>query len=53
MLGAVVVKQLLRLGVSLLKPLQVSAPPPGAIGSQLLLPLAVVAFLWSLRREGA
>jgi hypothetical protein len=40
-------------GVGLLKPLQVSAAPPGAIGSQLLLPLATVAFLWSLRREGA
>jgi len=52
MLGVVVIEQLLRLGVGWLKPLQVSRPPPGAIGSELLLPLAVIAFVWSLRREG-
>ena len=49
MLGVVVVEQLLRLGVGSLKPLEVIAAPPGAIGSQILLPLAVIALLWSLR----
>ena len=52
MLGVVVIEQLLRLAVGRLKPLQISRPPPGAIGSQLLLPLAVIAFVWSLRQEG-
>jgi len=52
MLAVVVLEQLLRIGVGWLKPLQISSPPPGAIGSQLLLPLAIVAFLWSLRRPG-
>ena len=49
MLGVVVVEQLLRLGAGYLKPLEVMAAPPGAIGSQVLLPLAVIALLWSLR----
>lgn len=48
MLGIVALEQLLRLGVGQLKPLQVAAPPPGAIGSQLLLPIAIVVFVWSL-----
>ncbi len=51
MLAVVVIEQLLRLGVGQLKPLDVAAPPPGAIGSQLLLPLAILACLWSLRRS--
>jgi len=48
MLGIIVLEQLLRLGVGQLKPLQVDAPPPGALGSQLVLPLAAAAWLWSL-----
>ncbi len=48
MLGVVVLEQVLRIDVGQLKPLQVAAPPPGAIGSQLLLPLALVALIWSL-----
>jgi hypothetical protein len=35
-----VLEQLLRLGVGQLKPLGVAAPPPGAVGSQLVLSLA-------------
>jgi hypothetical protein len=49
MLAVVVLEQLLRLVLGRLKPLQVATPPPGAIGSQLLLPLAALALLWSLR----
>jgi hypothetical protein len=52
MLGVVVIEQLLRIGVGRLKPLQISSAPPGAIGSELLLPLALLAFVWSLRRQG-
>lgn len=48
MLAVVVIEQLLRLGVGQLKPLEVAAPPPGAIGSELLLPVAVLALGWSL-----
>ena len=51
MLAVVVVEQLFRLGAGQLKPLDVATPPPGAIGSQILLPLAILAFLWSLRRN--
>jgi hypothetical protein len=53
MLAVVIIEQLFRLGAGQLKPLDIAAPPPGAIGSQLLLPLAFVAFLWSLRRNKA
>lgn len=48
MLGVIVLEQALRLGVGQLKPLDIAAPPPGAIGSELVLPLALAAFLWSL-----
>ncbi len=48
MIGVVVLEQLLRMGIGHLKPLQVAVPPPGAIGSQLLLPIAVVMLLWCL-----
>ena len=48
MISVVVLEQLLRLGIGWLKPLQVAAPPPGTIGSQLLLPGTVVVLLWSL-----
>ena len=52
MLGVVAIEQLLRLAVGQLKPLEISSPPPGAIGSELVLPLAVIAVLWSLCRHG-
>ena len=51
MLAIVVLEQVLRLGLGRFKPLEVAGAPPGAAGSLLLLPLAVVAFLWSLRRS--
>jgi hypothetical protein len=44
----IVIEQLLRLGVGQLKPLNVVSPPPGAIASEVLLPIAVIFFLWSL-----
>jgi hypothetical protein len=48
MLAIVVLEQLLRLGIGQVKPLEIAAPPPGAVGSQLLLPVAVIALIWSL-----
>ncbi len=48
MLSVIVLEQLLRIGVGHLKPLHVAAPPPGAIGSWIMLPVAVVVLLWSL-----
>jgi len=48
MLGIIVLEQVLRLGVGQIKPLEIAAPPPGAVGSGLLLPIAVVALVWSL-----
>ena len=51
MLAVVVIEQLLRIGVGLLKPLEIASPPPGAIGSEILLPISIVAFLWSLYRN--
>jgi hypothetical protein len=33
-----------------LKPVQVAAPPPGEIGSLLLLPLSLIFFLLSIKR---
>ena len=48
MLAVIVLEQLLRLGMGLVKPLVVAVPPPGAVGNELLLPLAVIALLWSL-----
>jgi len=54
MLGVVVIEQLLRLGAGQLKPLEIANPPPGAIGSQILLPISLIVFLWSLlHRENA
>ncbi len=50
MLLMVVLELWLRLGAGQLKPLVVAAPPPGAIGSEWLWPIALVVFLWSLRR---
>lgn len=51
MLAMVVVEQLQRLGAGQLKPLEVAAAPPGATGSYLLLPPALLAFILSLRRR--
>ena len=49
MLAIVFVEQVLRIGVGQLKPLEVAAPPPGAIGSYVLLPLSLIALILSLR----
>jgi hypothetical protein len=51
MLAVVVIEQLLRIGAGLLKPLEIASPPPGAIGSEILLPISIAAFLWSLYRN--
>jgi predicted signal transduction protein with EAL and GGDEF domain len=48
MLAVIVLEQLLRMGAGNLKPLEIAAPPPGALGSQIVLPLAAVALVWSL-----
>lgn len=48
MLAVIALEQTLRLGMGWVKPLLVDAPPPGAVGSELVLPLAVVALVWSL-----
>ena len=50
MLAIVALEQALRVGVGFLKPLQVASPPPGAVGSYLLLPLSLVALGLALRR---
>jgi hypothetical protein len=49
MLAIVVVEQLLRLLAGELKPLAVAAPPPGAYYTYVLLPIAAVMLVWSLR----
>jgi hypothetical protein len=49
MLLMVVIEQLLRIAVGLLKPVEVVSPPPGSIGTLILLPLALAALLLSLR----
>ena len=51
MLAVVVIEQLFRIGAGHLKPLEITSPPPGAIGSEILLPIAVIMFLWSLLRN--
>ena len=51
MLAAVIIEQLLRIGAGQLKPLEITNPPPGAIGSEILLPISVIMFLWSLLRN--
>ncbi|MGO9172557.1 MAG: hypothetical protein ACLP7P_11405 [Rhodomicrobium sp.] len=48
MLLAVFIEQGLRIAAGSLKPLQAAAPPPGAIATYVLLPLALAMFLWSL-----
>jgi len=51
MLAVVVIEQLIRIGAGLLKPLEIASPPPGAIGSAMLLPITMFVFLWSLVRN--
>jgi hypothetical protein len=50
MLFIVFVEQALRIGVGHLKPIEVAAPPPGEIGSYVLLPLSLIALILSLRQ---
>ncbi|MCU0522355.1 MAG: hypothetical protein MUF84_16875 [Anaerolineae bacterium] len=50
MLAIVSAEQILRIGVGQLKPVVVAAPPPGEIGSYILLPLSLLALLLSLSR---
>jgi hypothetical protein len=49
MLAVVMLEQFMRLGCGTLKPLEVTAAPPGGIITKFLLPICVVMFLWSLR----
>ena len=51
MLAIVFIEQALRIGVGQLKPVEVAAPPPGAIGSYILLLSALIALVLSLRRS--
>jgi hypothetical protein len=51
MLAIVSLEQVLRIGAGFIKPVEVSAPPPGAIGSYLLLPLSLIALAFSLRQK--
>ena len=48
-LAIVFLEQVLRIGVGLLKPIAVASPPPGEIGSYLILPLSSIALALSLR----
>ncbi len=48
-LGLVSLEQALRIGIGQLKPLDVAAPPPGQIGSLIILPVSLVALALSLR----
>lgn len=48
MLVVIVLEQLLRMGMGQIKPLVIAAPPPGALGSELVLPIALIALFWSL-----
>jgi hypothetical protein len=53
-LALVFLEQVFRIGAGLLKPVVVAAPPPGEIGSYIILPLSLAALLLSLRkRSGA
>ena len=51
MIFIVFVEQAFRILAGLLKPVIVASPPPGAIGSYILLPLTLVAFYSSLRSK--
>ncbi|MGD8555307.1 MAG: hypothetical protein PVJ32_07710 [Anaerolineales bacterium] len=50
MLLTVLIEQFLRIFVGWMKPLAVASPPPGAIGSYVAIPLALIALLLSLRK---
>ena len=49
MLFIIFIEQALRIAVGQLKPVDAAAPPPGEIGSYVLLPLALLALIFSLR----
>jgi hypothetical protein len=51
MLAIVLIEQLLRIAAGQLKPVVVASPPPGEIGSYLLIPLTVVALILALRKR--
>ena len=51
MLAVILLEQLLRLGAGQIKPLVVASPPPGAIGSYLLIPLVLIALVFSLKKQ--
>jgi hypothetical protein len=51
MLGIVFLEQVLRIGVGYLKPIEVTAPPPGAVGSYIVLPICLIALALSLRKR--
>lgn len=51
MLLIIFIEQALRVAVGQLKPVDVAFPPPGEIGSYVLLPLALFALILSLRRN--
>lgn len=53
MLSVVVLEQVLRIGAGQLKPIEVATSPPGEIGSYVLLPLALLAFILSLRQPSS
>ncbi len=50
MLAVVLLEQALRIGVGQIKPVEVAAPPPGEIGSYILLPLSLLALVLALRK---
>jgi len=51
MLAIILLEQLLRLGVGQIKPLVVTSPPPGAVGSFILIPLTLAALVFSLKSK--
>jgi len=51
MLAIVFLEQALRIAVGQLKPVEVAAAPPGEIGSYILLPISLLAFILSLRKS--
>jgi hypothetical protein len=50
MIAIVFLEQVLRIVVGQFKPLEVAAPPPGEIGSYILIPLSTLALILSLRQ---
>lgn len=53
MLALVFLEQALRILSGQLKPVEVTTPPPGEIGSYILLPLSFLFFIYSLRRQSS